>query len=247
MGDDAQVVADEQERQAHVLLQFLQEVQHVGLDRDVERRDALVGDDEARLRDQRPGDGDALALTAGEGVREAAQVFQVEPALGGDLAHPFVGLGAGLGQAHDLQRLGDDVTHGHARAERGVGVLEDQLRALAVFLELVLADIGQVVGGLAVVVFDMAAGDRRGVQQRAAERGLAGTRLAHKTEERPRRDIQVDALDGAHHHLRCQQPAADGEMHRQVAGGQDRLIDVIGHQAPPWLPTAKQAAAWSPL
>jgi hypothetical protein len=135
MRHDRQVVADEQEGQPEVALQLFQQVQDVGLDRDIERGHAFVGHHEFRP------DTSARAIEMrcrwppGEGMREAAQMFEVEPALGGDLAHPLVGFLAALRQAHHLQRLGDDVAHGHARAERGIGVLKDQLRALAVGLE----------------------------------------------------------------------------------------------------------------
>ena len=60
--DDAQVVRDEQVGQAELRLQIQQQVQDLGLDRDVERRDRLVGDDQRGLQRQRPRDADALAL-----------------------------------------------------------------------------------------------------------------------------------------------------------------------------------------
>ena len=46
-----------------------EQVEDLRADRDVERRDRLVEDDQRRLDDQRAGDGDALALAAGEFVR----------------------------------------------------------------------------------------------------------------------------------------------------------------------------------
>jgi hypothetical protein len=45
---DAQVVRDEQHRQAAVADQVRQQVQHLGLDRHVQRRDRLVGHHELR-------------------------------------------------------------------------------------------------------------------------------------------------------------------------------------------------------
>ena len=48
-----------------------QQVQDLRLDRDVERRDRLVADDQARLDGERARDADALALPAGELVRVA--------------------------------------------------------------------------------------------------------------------------------------------------------------------------------
>ena len=59
------------ERQAEAVLQILEQVDDLRLDRHVERRDRLVADDELRLAGERPGDADALALAAGELVRIA--------------------------------------------------------------------------------------------------------------------------------------------------------------------------------
>ena len=48
-----------------------EQIDDLRLDRDVERRDRLVADDQLRLAGQRAGDADALALAAGELVRIA--------------------------------------------------------------------------------------------------------------------------------------------------------------------------------
>ena len=53
------------------LLQVEQQVEDLGAQADVERRGRLVGDDDARVGRDGPGDADALALAAGEGVRVA--------------------------------------------------------------------------------------------------------------------------------------------------------------------------------
>ena len=123
---DRQVVGDEQIGEAEPVLQVEQQVDDLRLDRDVERRDRLVGDDQRRVQRERAGDADALALAAGERVREAVhvggrQLHQVE-----QLAHPPPAL---LERAHavDQQRLGDDVGDRHARVERRERVLEDHL------------------------------------------------------------------------------------------------------------------------
>ena len=68
----AEVVADEQVGEAELLAQLHEQVEHLRLDRDVERRDRLVADEELRLHRERPGDADAGALAAGELVRVAA-------------------------------------------------------------------------------------------------------------------------------------------------------------------------------
>ena len=74
-----EVVGDEQQREVELLLQLLEEVEHLGLHGDVESRHRLVGNDEVRLQDQGPGDADPLALAAGELVRVSVGVRRVEP------------------------------------------------------------------------------------------------------------------------------------------------------------------------
>ena len=54
-------------------LHVVEEVEHLRLHRDVEGRDGLVGDQHLRLHGERAGDGDALALAAGELVRVAVE------------------------------------------------------------------------------------------------------------------------------------------------------------------------------
>ena len=62
--DHAQVVRDEEIREPEPVLQFEQEVEDLGLDRHVQRRHGLVGDDQAGDSGQGTGDADALALPA---------------------------------------------------------------------------------------------------------------------------------------------------------------------------------------
>ena len=51
MGHDAEVVADEHEGDAQIALQLFEQVQHVGLNGHVKRRDAFIGHDEFRPAD----------------------------------------------------------------------------------------------------------------------------------------------------------------------------------------------------
>ncbi len=71
------------------------QVEHLGPDGHVQGGDGLVGDDEVGLHDEGPGDADALALTAGELVGEAAGEL-------GQQAH----VAEGLGHLLPLFRLG---------------------------------------------------------------------------------------------------------------------------------------------
>ena len=71
VADHAEVVRDEQIRQAELVLKLLEQVDDLRLHGHVERRHRLVGDDQLRVQRQRPGDADALALPAGELVRDS--------------------------------------------------------------------------------------------------------------------------------------------------------------------------------
>ena len=77
LADDRQIVGDQQQRHAEAVAQILQELQDVRLDRHVERRRRLVGDQHVGLVGDRHRDHDPLALAARELVRIGA-----EPALG---------------------------------------------------------------------------------------------------------------------------------------------------------------------
>ena len=124
---DREVVADQDVAEAELLLQVLQQVEHLRLHRDVERADRLVGDDQLRLRDQRARDRDALALAAGEFVRVLVHVgvAQARPAAAPSATRSRC-VGA-VDVAQRGQRLGDDARDGLARIERAVGVLEHHL------------------------------------------------------------------------------------------------------------------------
>jgi hypothetical protein len=69
MGDDGEIMGDEQVRKTVLALQVDQQVDDLRLDRDVERRDRLVAHDQARPERQRACDADALPLPAGELMR----------------------------------------------------------------------------------------------------------------------------------------------------------------------------------
>ena len=71
--DDRQVVGDEDQRHAELALEVADEVQDLGLDEHVERRDRLVGDDQVGPERQGRRDRDPLALPARELVRAGSR------------------------------------------------------------------------------------------------------------------------------------------------------------------------------
>ena len=128
-------MGDEEQRETQLVLEVLEEVDDLGLDRDVEGAHRLVGHDEIGLEHECARDADALALAPGESMREPPS-----GSLGKADAHErFADTPAALGRRPDsvrAQGLGDDLLDLHAGIERCVRVLEDHLRAPAERLQL---------------------------------------------------------------------------------------------------------------
>ena len=77
--DHGEVVGHEEQREVEATLEVAQQVQDLALDRHVEGRDGLVGDEEPGLHRERAGDPDALALAARELMGVPAVVVALEP------------------------------------------------------------------------------------------------------------------------------------------------------------------------
>ena len=59
-----EVVGDKQEGDAALVAQVGKQIDDLRLNRHIEGRDGLIGDDKIRIEDQRPGNTDPLALAA---------------------------------------------------------------------------------------------------------------------------------------------------------------------------------------
>ncbi len=86
-GDNAHVVGDQQRRHSEALLEVVEHLQDLRLDRHVQRRGGLVGEQHLRLAGQRDRDHDALTQATGELVRVVAEPL------------------SGAGQTNQLQHL----------------------------------------------------------------------------------------------------------------------------------------------
>jgi len=129
VADHAEVVRDDRYVSPSRLLQLVQQVEHLRLDRHVERGDGLVEHDEARAERERTGDPDALALAAGEAARVAlgeppAELDEVEQL--GDAPSALL-----APDAVDRERLGDRPCDRAPRVQRRDGILEDELAVAA--------------------------------------------------------------------------------------------------------------------
>ncbi len=200
LGDDGQVMRDQQHRHLLRALQFLQQVQDLRLDRDVERGGGLVGDHDVRLRRERDGDHHALLLPA----RHLERIV-VDAPLGvgdADALQPVDRLGDGRVTSNRrmaLDDFGDLPADGHHRVEAGRRLLEDDADATSAhvahlrFRQLRDVDAFDV---------DAAAADAAAVGQQAQDgqrrHRLAAARFADQREGLAARDRKVQRVDRAH-------------------------------------------------
>src|SRR6185312_3226476 len=87
----------------------------------------LIENQEFRLEHERPGDGDALPLSAREFMRVAVSGCRIEPDLIQRSRDTGVALGAGQPGTLNRQALLDDLPDREARRQRAVRVLEHDL------------------------------------------------------------------------------------------------------------------------
>ena len=122
----AQVVGDEQVGQPEFPLQVFQDIENLRLDGHIQGRDRLIADDELGAQSQCTRDPDPLALPAGELVRVAAGVVIFESDFLEGLHHDLDPFPVGA-DAVDVQPFHHQFSDRHARVERSIRVLEDDL------------------------------------------------------------------------------------------------------------------------
>ena len=125
--DDVQVVRDEDESDPQPLAQLFEQVDYLRLDRRIERRDGLVGDQHLRADRERARDADALALAAAQRVRQVVLQPRREADRQQQLVDPVGALAARRRQRMHLQHFAERLRQAHARIERRVRVLEHHL------------------------------------------------------------------------------------------------------------------------
>ena len=242
LGDHAEIVGDEQHAGALAVLQLGDQLQDLGLGRDVERGGRLVGDQQHGIEHQRHGDHDALALAARELVRvggvDALRFRQLHPGQDGDdlgLALGGVELGVGLQHLVDLQAAG------HDRIERRHRLLEDHRHARAAqFAQPRLA------GGQHVLALeqDLARGRLQGLGQQPhdgeGDHRLARAGFAHQADDLAGIDREAHFFD------RVDAVGASRQGNAQIADFEDGLF--VGHQrSTTVIPTGARSAQWRDL
>ena len=211
--DDRQVVGDEQVGETAVALEVLEQVDHLRLHGDVERRHRLVADDEARLHGERARDADALALAAGELVRVAGRVLGAQSDFLEQLPDASVRVGS-FGEPVDGQSLAHDRADRHARVERRERILKDDLH-----LPPQRAQSGRIEREHVRAVERDLAGRRLDETKNGPAGGrLAAARLADEAERLAALHVEGDAIDGANEPDGATEDAAgDREVLDEVA------------------------------
>ena len=121
-----QVVSNEQVSEPQALLQLVKEDQDASLHGHIQCGGGFVEDHELGIERERARDGDPLALPPTELVRPAPQVLGAEPDHLEQRQDTFLQV-TGAQICVGAQGLRDEAVHGHARVERGIRVLEDDL------------------------------------------------------------------------------------------------------------------------
>jgi hypothetical protein len=180
------VMRDEQHREVEAPLQRVEQIDDLCLDRHVERRDRLVGDQQRGTDRQGARDADALALPAGKLMRPPVGVFGPERHHVEQLEHAFAPLTRAARHALHVERLGDYIGDAHQRVERAVGVLENHLRVAPEQPQRVAVEQRDVAPREA----DLARGRLDQPQHAAPDRRLAGAGFASDPEHlaRPHRE-----------------------------------------------------------
>ena len=213
-------------------LQVAEEVEHGRLDGDVERRHRLVGDQETRRHAQRTGEADPLALAPGELVRVAVPELLAQPDRVEQLRHARFQLRA-AGDAVEPDRLADDLATGHARVERGVRILEDDVHATAEGPQLAPREVRDVLA----VEPDRPVRRLEQPVDAVADGRLAAARLADEAEHLARRKREGDAVDGVDDAAAAGHSPSQREVLDQPIDLEHRCV----HRSPGW----KQATTWS--
>ena len=218
-------MGNKQVGQAPFHLEFLQQVQHLGADGDVQRRDGLVRHDELRLHDDAAGDADALALAAGELMGVPGQVLGQQAHVTDDLLDLGNAVFLILVQVEVVKSLGDDVFDGGALVQAGGGVLEDHLDLPD---DLPVIFTGELAGDLLSLVIDGARGAGVDADDGATDGGLSGAGLAHEGEGLALINVEADVFDGLERFF----SASKDDV--QILDRQHDFSVILCHMLPPY-------------
>ena len=223
IADHAQIVRDEDHGESQGGAQVEQQLQDLGLDRDVEGGEGLVGDQQFGFQGERARDPDALPLAAGELPGILVSIAGAQSHLGEQLRDPASPLPRRPDPV-DVEDFQQGLGDGLARVEGRVRVLEDHLNPPAVGEELAFGDLHQV----DPVEAHLAPVGIVEAQDAAAERALSAPRFPHQAQRVPPPEGERDAVDRAHRlrppaQRRVEEGVREGKVLDEVADLQQRL------------------------
>ena len=226
--DHGHIVRNEQEGDPELLLQVEQEIDDLRPDRHVQRRNRLVGDHHLGIQGQRTGDGDPLALPAGEFVRIAVRHVGGQADLDQQLAHPRLRFGFRTQLMHQ-HRLHDRKADGQTRVERGKRVLKDKLDVTAQGLQRTPLQTGDITSGeldVTAVKFDQP-------RQRTPGGGFPAAGFANQRQGFPGVQHETEVFDRMHlPFYPAKEAITQGKARHQIAHCQHRRLIVahrVGH------------------
>ena len=205
MLDNRQIMRNEQVRQPEFLLQVFEQIQNLRLNRNIQRGDRLVADDQLRLERERPGNADALPLPARKLVGVAVYIAAGEA----DEVHELHHFGIHFLPAHlavNLHRGRNDLPHRLAGVQRIKRLLKHHAHAFALRAHLFFRERRQVLA----VKTDLARIRRNQLQQGAGERAFSAPGFPNQTEALAAVNLKADIVYGVYHTLRRRkQPGFD--------------------------------------
>ena len=232
IGHHAEVVGDHEDRHAELFLQVLHQLEDLRLDRHIERRGRLVGDQERGPAHQGHGDHGALAQPARKLERVCLECFRgIRKA---DQAQHFLGYAVGLALfLGEMQPKGfaDLIAHRVQGRKRGHRLLKDDRNAPAAnganFPAVVLEfrDVGRRAVGCRIIEQHLTARDvgdtRQNTHDRLRDDRFARAGFAHQGDGLAARDAKRNTVD------RLDQPLGHPKMDLQVIDAQQ-----VGHDRP---------------
>ena len=135
-------MCDEEDADAKLHLNFFQELQDVGLHRNIQRGNGFVANQNFRLTGECAGDRNALTLTAGELIRITIECVGRQA----NNLHKFLRALPSffLGNPKVDGTFHNGFTHRHTGIERTVRILKDHLQPAAKTVELALGSRGHI-------------------------------------------------------------------------------------------------------
>ena len=160
-----------------LILKFLQQIDDLALDRNVQSRNRLVADDKFRFYRQSPGNTDTLPLPSGKLMRKTVGMFSVEAYC---LQQFIDSLGPFFLIVHfmDLHTLGNNASNRHTGIQRSIRILENDL----CFSGILITVFGVLHVHFFAVIEDLAFCGRVNPHYHTSQGGLSAAGLTYHTQ-----------------------------------------------------------------